>query len=114
MAGKKNMMTVSIDPEQVMHTQISRSKNGYNSARMVVKSGENEYMAISYEWEGESVPDFVMGMMGFMQANEMTVGTVESYAEEYAAKMKKKPVMDEEDEEDMPDSKNKTGKKKKC
>lgn len=70
MASKKSM-NISIDPEKVVYSQISKSQDGYNSARMVVKSGEKEYMAISYEWEGSGVPDFVMGMMGFMQANQI-------------------------------------------
>jgi hypothetical protein len=70
MASKKKM-NISVNPEEVMYSQISKSKDGYNSARMVVKSGEKEYMSISYEWEGEGVPDFVMNMMGFMQANQL-------------------------------------------
>ena len=82
MASKKSM-TIKIDPEQVMYTNISKSKDGYNSARVVVKSNEKEYMSISYEWEGDSVPDFAMGLMGFMQANEIEVGTREEYAAEY-------------------------------
>lgn len=119
--AKKNM-SISIDPEQVMYTNISKSKDGYNSARVVVKAGEKEYMSISYEWEGDSVPDFAMGLMGFMQANEIKTGIVEEQAEaydEYAAKMKKKPMDDEEDMEDMEDEedmkkKKKDGKKKEC
>lgn len=94
MASKKKMMNISIDPEEVMYSQISKSKDGYNSARMVIKTGEKEYMAISYEWEGEGVPDFVMNMMGFMQANEISTGITEAHAEEYAAKMKKEVCED--------------------
>lgn len=71
------MMNISIDPEQVMYSQISKSKDGYNSARMVVKTGEKEYMAINYEWEGEGIPDFVMNMMGFMQANRLELSAEE-------------------------------------
>lgn len=68
MATKKDkMFTVSVDPNTVVYTNISKSKNGYNSARMVVKSGENEYMSISYEWEGDGIPGFAMDLMGFMK-----------------------------------------------
>lgn len=114
MASKKKM-NISVDPEQVVYSQISKSQDGYNSARMVVKSGEKEYMAISYEWEGEGVPDFVMGMMGFMQANALEVG--KEY-EAGAAKKKgenpfKKKDEDMEDEEDPKDKKKKDKKKEK-
>jgi hypothetical protein len=88
MASKKKM-SVNIDPDQVMYTNISRSKDGYNSARVVVKTGDKEYMSISYEWEGDGVPDFAMNLMGFMQANEIKTGVVEEHAEEYAAKWDK-------------------------
>lgn len=81
--AKKDMM-IKIMPDQVMYTNISKSKDGYNSARMVVKTGEKEYMAISYEWEGDGVPDFAINLMQFMQANELEVG------KEYEENAKKK------------------------
>lgn len=68
MATKKDMKLM-VKADEVMYTNISKSKN-YNSASIGVKRGENEYMSISYEWSGESVPDFVMDLMGFMQANK--------------------------------------------
>jgi len=70
MASKKNF-SVSVMPDEVVYTNISKSKDGFNSARVVAKMGEKEYMSISYEWEGEGVPDFAMNLMGFMQANEI-------------------------------------------
>ena len=85
MASKKiKKMTITIDPEQVMYTNISKSKDGYNSARVVVKTGEKEYMSISYEWEGSDIPDFAMNLMGFMQANSLEIG--KEYEEGAAAK----------------------------
>jgi hypothetical protein len=123
MASKKKM-NISIDPEQVVYSQISKSSDGYNSARMVVKSNEKEYMAISYEWEGEGVPDFVMGMMGFMQANEIQLGEAEELAAEYDvakskkgvnpfAKKKDEDMEDDEDPKGKKDKKDKKSKKKK-
>lgn len=83
--AKKNMFTVNIDPSNVMYTNISSSKDGYNSARMVVKAGENEYMSISYEWEGSGkVPGFAMDLMGLMKnMGQASVGVhdEEAYAE---------------------------------
>jgi len=98
--GKK--MTINIDPEQVMYTNISKSKDGYNSARVVVKTGDKEYMSISYEWEGDNVPDFAINLMGFMQANKLEIG--KEYEEDAAKKCgspkkkkKSKKKMDDED-----------------
>ena len=75
MAAKKDFV-VKVIADEVIHTSISKSKNGYNSARVVIKKGDNEYMSISYEWEGDGVPSFAMDLMGFMQANEMPFGEV--------------------------------------
>jgi hypothetical protein len=79
--AKKEFM-VKVTPDEVVHTSISKTKNGYNSARVVVKRGDNEYMSINYEWEGEGVPSFAMDLMGFMQANELPFGKVVAGKEE--------------------------------
>jgi len=84
MAAKNKGLTINVDKDEIMYTNISKSKDGYNSARVVVKRGEKEYMTISYEWEGDGVPAFAMDLMGFMQANEIEPNTVvmeEEYAE---------------------------------
>lgn len=94
MASKKGM-TIKIDPDQVLYTNISKSKDGFNSARVVVKVGEKEYMSVSYEWEGDAIPDFAMNLMSFMQANKMEIGVREGRDDEYAEFMD-----DEESEED--------------
>lgn len=95
MAKKMKDFNVSVTPDEVMYTNISTSKDGYNSARMVVKRGDNEYMSISYEWEGSGIPGFAMDLMGFMKQNNMEAsgvweGKEESY-EEFAAKKGENP-----------------------
>ena len=76
---------VSVMPEQVMYTSINTSRDGYNSARMVVKVGDSEYMSISYEWEGSTIPGFAMDLMSFMKRNNVeTSGIWEGRAEEFA------------------------------
>ena len=86
MASKKDMV-IKIAPDQVMFSNISKSKDGYNSARVVAKVSDNEYMSVSYEWEGTNVPDFAMNLMSFMQANSMELGMVAEYADDtYACK----------------------------
>jgi len=109
MAGKG--MTLNIKPEQVMGTEIRRTKGGYNAASMAVKIGENEYMSISYEWQGDKVTDTAMDFMGFMQSNKEEIASaIEEHKEEMAAAKKKgkMPWMkdEEEDEEEMDDEKN--------
>ena len=84
-------MTLKINPEQVMATNIRRTKGGYNSASMAVKLGDNEYMSINYEWEGDNVTDVAMDFMGFMNANKEEIEqAVESHKEEYAEMHEKK------------------------
>jgi len=84
MAAKNKGLTINVGKDEIMYTNISKSKDGYNSARVVVKRGEKEYMSISYEWEGDGVPGFAMDLMSFMQANEIEPSAVideKAYAE---------------------------------
>ncbi len=83
--AKSKKITINIDGEEVIYTNISKYKDGYNNARVVVKKGEKEYLTVSYEWEGNHIPDFVMNLMGFMQANNIeTSGVWPEKEEEYA------------------------------
>ena len=105
MASKKGM-NLNITPEQVMATSMRTTKGGYNSASMAVKLGDNEYMSISYEWEGNNVTDLAMDFMSFMQANKVEIeAAVEAHKDEMAAKKGKKgkmpPWMKDDDEEEF-------------
>ena len=71
MASKKKGLKFDIGPDEISYTNISRSQS-YNSATIGVKRGDNEYMSINYEWAGDSMPDFVMDLMGFMQSAKKT------------------------------------------
>jgi len=114
--AKSKDMNIKIMADQVMFSNISKSKDGYNSARVVAKLSDNEYMSVSYEWEGDSIPDFAISLMGFMSANEMgsAVNKLGDEYAEYAAKKKKPPFWkkDEDEEEDPKDKKSKDKKKK--
>lgn len=61
--------SVKVDPKNVVYTNISTSADGYNSARIVSKAGDKEYLVINYEWEGTAIPDFAVNLMTFMQKN---------------------------------------------
>jgi len=86
--AKQKDVSFKIVAEEVMHFGLSVSKDGYKNARILVKKGDKEYMHIGYEWEGEGVPDFVMSLMGFVQANQETIeGAQENFTsvdKEYA------------------------------
>lgn len=83
MASKKGL-SISIKPDDIVFSSITRSRDNYNSARLVTKVGEKAYMSISVEWEGDSVPSFAMDLMGTLQANEMKAGkVVDGKEEEY-------------------------------
>lgn len=77
---------VSVKPGEVMYTNISTSKDGYNSARMVVKRGDKQYMSISFEWEGSDgvIPDFALDVMDFMKSSgKETSGVWEGMEESF-------------------------------
>lgn len=119
MAKMKDFM-VSVNPAEVMYTSINTSKDGYNSARMVVKKGDNEYMSISYEWEGNNIPGFAMDLMGFMKSNNVETSGVWPEKEDAFEAAKKKGMppwlnkdKDMEDEEEDPKDKKKEQKKEK-
>jgi hypothetical protein len=75
MANKKGL-TINIKPEDVVYTSIQRSKDNYNSARMVVKVGEKAYLNVGVEWEGDAIPALAMDMMGTLTANEIAPNTI--------------------------------------
>ena len=86
MAAKKQKgLTIKIGPDEIMYTNISKSKDGYNSARVVAKMGDKVYMSVSVEWEGtEAIPSFAMDLVGLLTANKDEIErSIEEKAEEY-------------------------------
>jgi hypothetical protein len=103
-AKKSSTFDLSVKAEDVMYTNISTSKNGYNSATMAIKKGENEYMSISYEWSGDTIPGFAMDLMGFMknqgkESSGIWEGKEEAYAE-YSSRNVARESEEASDEED--------------
>lgn len=86
----KKDLTIKVMAEEVVFTGISKSKGGYSSARILIKKGDNEYMSINYEWEGDGVPSFAMDLMGFMKANELKFNEPREGMEEAFEKYSKK------------------------
>lgn len=85
--AKKKDFVIKINADEVMYTNLSTSKDGYNSARIVIKKADKEYMSVHYEWEGDGpVPSFAMDLMGFMTANKEEIAvSKEEKAEELAS-----------------------------
>ena len=85
MASKPNDFSVSIKSDTVVYTNFSTSKDGYNSARIVAKSGEKAYLSVSMEWEDSIIPDFVFDMMTFVKNSGMeNSGICEGKEKDYA------------------------------
>ncbi len=82
MANKKGL-TLTILPSEIIGAEIMKSGE-HRHASVGIKRGENEYMRIAYEWRGDAIPEFVMSLMSWMQANkeEIDVGK-EKGVEEY-------------------------------
>jgi len=126
---------INIGAKNVVHTNISRYKDGYNYASMGIKMADDEFMSVSYEWKGKHVPEFALNVMDIMksggeQASLADLESIERASQilaEVAAKMKKENPFSKkkDDEEDMEDddkkskdkdnkSKDKSKKKKDC
>ena len=54
----------------------------YNYASVGVKRGKSQYISISYEWEGDSVPDFILEMASFFSTPEGEGGMVTASVED--------------------------------
>lgn len=84
MASKKGKdLTLSFTPEEVIGAEVMKSGE-YRYASVGIKKGDNERCRISYEWSGDTIPDFVMALMSWMTANEEEI-TENRNEEEYAA-----------------------------
>ncbi len=84
MAKKDKMITLSFSTDEIMGADIAKSGE-YKYASVGIKRGEKERMRISYEWSGEGIPDFVMSLLGYMQANkEVLAKNKKEFEEEYA------------------------------
>ena len=76
-------LTLKIMPEEIVGSEIVKSGE-YRYASVGIKKGDKEYMRISYEWRGDTVPEFVMGLMSWMSSNKEEVDQLkEERAEEY-------------------------------
>lgn len=82
--------SVTLPAGEIMYTSINTSKDGYNSARIVAKKSDSEYLSISYEWEGSGIPEFAMDLMSFMKNNNVEKSGVWTGQEESFDKFKNK------------------------
>ncbi len=62
-------LVLKIMPEEIVGSEIIKSGD-YRYASVGIKKGDKEYMRISYEWQGDTVPEFVMGLMSWMSSSE--------------------------------------------
>ncbi len=69
--AKGKEFVVKINNDDIVYSSMSKSNDGYSMARLVAKPADKMYMTVSAEWEGSSIPDFAMNLMGFMKASNM-------------------------------------------
>lgn len=90
---------ITIDPKKVKGTNISKYSDGYNYASITTKVGDGEYMSVSYEWKGDTIPEFALMAMEIMKSGGNENATLDdvvaferaaNHFKEVAAKMKKK------------------------
>lgn len=80
MADKK--YTLGFKSGEIVHVGMHKSKSGYNYASVGIKRGKDQFMSISYEWEGDRLPDFVMDIMSYFNSEEKKEqASTESYKE---------------------------------
>ena len=65
--GKDFNLVVPADA--IRGTEIMKSGD-YKYARVGAKIDEDTYVSVSYEWKGEGIPDAVMALMEYIQANK--------------------------------------------
>lgn len=100
-------LKVQIMAEDITSISISKYSDGYNYASISAKPGSKkedascgcpettagcgcgcgkEYIYLSYEWQGDDVPDVVMDIMTFVQAEKASIDlSIEEKAETWAA-----------------------------
>lgn len=81
--AKNKGLTINIDAAEIVGSEIMRHGE-YKYARVSVKRSDSEYLSVNYEWKSEGIPDFVMGLMAWIQANKEEVEERKAeLAEEY-------------------------------
>jgi len=61
---------VNIEAEAIRGTEIMRSGE-YKYARVSAKTGDDEYVSVTFEWKGEGyIPDAVMALMEYIKASK--------------------------------------------
>ena len=89
-AAAKKGMNIVVNAEEIVGSEFVKSGD-YRYARVGIKKGDNEFMTISYEWKGDGVPEFVMGIMDWMKANKEEIDVKkQDHAEEWKALKERK------------------------
>ncbi len=80
----KGDLTIIITPTEIMGSEIMKSGD-YKYARVSVKKNDKQYLSISFEWQDAEIPEFVMGLMSWMQSNKEEIEKAKvEFATEYA------------------------------
>lgn len=79
MATKSKDITIKIDSDKVVGSEIMRS-GSYKYASITAKPSDNQYIRVSFEWKDNNVPDTVLDIMKLITASEV-MGESDEYKE---------------------------------
>lgn len=65
-------ISLNVSPDTIIGSEVMKSGE-YKYASVGIKVSDDEYIRISYEWKGDGVPEFVMGIIGYISANKEEV-----------------------------------------
>lgn len=74
-------ISLNVSPDTIIGSEVMKSGE-YKYASVGIKVSDDEYIRISYEWKGDAIPEFVMGIMSWIQSNK---DQLEEHKEEYAS-----------------------------
>lgn len=63
----KSDFSFAFSSGEVLDCSVRKYNGGYNYAQLTIKKNRDEYISISYEWQGDAIPDLAMDILGFMQ-----------------------------------------------
>jgi len=83
--AKSRQFNFKFNSDEIGSVSIHKSKNGYNYADISIKRGKDQFIRLSYEWEGDMLPDFAMDVVGYIQLNKEDASTDENMEKEIAS-----------------------------
>lgn len=85
---KDSGFSITIATDAIKGVEITKYGE-YHYARVGAKIDEDTYVNVSYEWKGDAIPDGVMALMSFVQANKDVIEEDEELYKEVSSRIYK-------------------------